>query len=183
MFLRRHGDDALYALWWLGAVTGLRRGELAGLRWTDVDLESSELTVANQRVSVGGEVTDGDPKTEAAARTIALDELTVAVLRVHAQAGWSSTGAGGYVFCWPGGRPLRPDWVTHRFAELVASSGLPPIRLHDLRHDSATIAWPLGSIFRWCSGGWGTPAMRSLPTPTVRSCRSRNVKVRMRRCG
>ncbi|MEU8076075.1 tyrosine-type recombinase/integrase [Catellatospora citrea] len=144
VFLRQHADDSLYGLWWLAAVTGLRRGELAGLRWTDVDLEGGELAVSNQRVCIGGQVADGDPKTDAACRTIALDELTVAVLRVHATGGWSSTGAGGYVYCWPDGRPLRPDWVTHRFAELVAVAGVPPIRLHDLRHGSATMARAAG---------------------------------------
>jgi hypothetical protein len=44
------------------------------------------------------------------------------------------------VFTRPDGRPIRPDWPTHRFTALVAGSGLPPVRLHDLRHGAATIA-------------------------------------------
>lgn len=53
-FLIRMRDDPLHALWWTAALTGLRRGELLGLRWTDLDLDSATLTVSRQRVEVSG---------------------------------------------------------------------------------------------------------------------------------
>ncbi|MEV6040744.1 site-specific integrase [Nonomuraea sp. NPDC052116] len=146
-FLADVAQDRLYAAWWLAALRGLRRGELAGLRWTDVDLQAAELTVAKQRVHADGQVVVGPPKSAASCRVVALDAETVRVLRRHrerqeelsARAGtrWRDSG---YVFTTADGAPLRPDYLTGRFRRLVAASGQPPIRLHDLRHGAATLA-------------------------------------------
>ncbi|MEV0269706.1 site-specific integrase [Hamadaea sp. NPDC050747] len=147
-FLDGVADDPLYALWHLAALTGLRRGELLGLRWIDVDLESREVTVCRQRVEITGQVLDSLPKTDAGTRTIALDRDTAQALERHRSSEWSSPAADDSVFCWPGGRPLRPDWLTHRFAELIKVLKLPPIRLHDLRHGAATLALAAGADVR-----------------------------------
>ncbi|MEV4111171.1 site-specific integrase [Nonomuraea sp. NPDC049695] len=146
-FLTGVAQDRLYAAWWLAALRGLRRGELAGLRWTDVDLQAAELTVAQQRVHADGHVVVGPPKSAASCRVVALDAETVRVLRRHrerqkelsATAGtrWQDSG---YVFTTADGEPLRPDYLTGRFRRLVTTSGQPPIRLHDLRHGAATLA-------------------------------------------
>ncbi|MFI7110305.1 tyrosine-type recombinase/integrase [Nonomuraea sp. NPDC050227] len=146
-FLTSVAQDRLYAAWWLAALRGLRRGELAGLRWTDVDLQGAELTVAQQRVHADGQVMVGPPKSAASCRVVALDAETIQVLARHrerheelratADAGWQDSG---YVFTTATGTPLRPDYLTGRFRRLVAASGLPPIRLHDLRHGAATLA-------------------------------------------
>ncbi|GGS76916.1 site-specific integrase [Nonomuraea spiralis] len=146
-FLANLTEDGLYAAWWLAALRGLRRGELAGLRWTDVDLQGAELTVAQQRVHADGQVMVGPPKSAASYRVVALDRETVQVLKRHrerqeelsaaAGADWQDSG---YVFTTATGAPLRPDYLTGRFRRLVAASGLPPIRLHDLRHGAATLA-------------------------------------------
>jgi integrase len=147
-FLDRVGDDPLYALWHLAALSGLRRGELLGLRWIDLDLDRRELTVARQRVETPGQILDSEPKTQAGFRTIALDADTATTLAKHQQSRWSSPEADGYVFCWPDRRPLRPDWLTHRFTHLVRQLDLPPIRLHDLRHGAATLALAIGTDIR-----------------------------------
>jgi integrase len=87
------------------------------------------------------------PKTAAGQRTIALDRSTIAVMGQHQRRQrllLHDTGMhwkpGGPVFATADGQPIRPDWLTHRSATLVADSGLPPIRLHDLRHGAATLA-------------------------------------------
>jgi integrase len=147
-FLDGVDDDPLYALWHLAALTGLRRGELIGLRWIDIDLDGRELTVARQRVEVVGHILESAPKTDAGCRTIALDDDTVKVLAGHRLSAWTSPAADGYVFCWPDWRPLRPDWLTHRFAQLVTEHKLPPVRLHDLRHSAATLALAAGADIR-----------------------------------
>ncbi|WP_240777999.1 tyrosine-type recombinase/integrase [Nonomuraea basaltis] len=146
-FLTGVAGDRLYAAWWLAALRGLRRGELAGLRWTDVDLQASELTVAQQRVHADGQVVVGPPKSVASCRVVALDAETVRVLTQHrkGQEHMSATAGtrwqdSGYVFTTATGAPLRPDYLTGRFRRLVSASGLPPIRLHDLRHGAATLA-------------------------------------------
>ena len=78
--------DRLYSLFHLIAHRGLRRGEAIGLAWTDVDLDAGQLTVRRQRVQVGWDVIEGDPKSTAGGRTIALDRGTVNALRAHRRA-------------------------------------------------------------------------------------------------
>ena len=144
-FLDSVRQDRLYALWWLAALRGLRRGEVTGLRWADLD--HRQLMIVRARTTAGYQVFEGPPKSAASTRTIARDRHTVALLRQHAHrqrqehdtAGnrWQDTG---YVFTNRHGNPLHPGYLTHRLAALVAAAGLPPIRLHDLRHGAATLA-------------------------------------------
>jgi integrase len=75
-FLRAVASDRLFAAWLLAATTGMRRGELLGLRWTDVDLDVGVLRVAQARVRAGNQVVVGEPKTARGRRTIALDPAT-----------------------------------------------------------------------------------------------------------
>ncbi|MDT0377321.1 site-specific integrase [Streptomyces sp. DSM 42041] len=146
-FLEHAMDDRLYALFHLITFRGLRRGEAIGQRWTDIDLDAGLLTVAKQIVQDGWTVYEDDPKTDSGARTIALDSRTEMVLREHrarqlkermaAGAAWTDTGR---IFTQEDGNWLRPSKVTDHFMEMVEEIGLPPVRLHDLRHGAATIA-------------------------------------------
>jgi integrase len=158
-FLRFARDDPLFVLWWLVALRGLRRGEVAGLRWLDVDLERRELTVAHQLVHTEQGLILSEPKSEASRRTLALDPETTRLLRRHERAQrrllreqWSPTGP---VFTVAGGAAVQPSYLTHRFHKLVATSGLPPIRLHDLRHGAATIALASGTELKVVQGTLG----------------------------
>ncbi|MFG2058511.1 tyrosine-type recombinase/integrase [Micromonospora sp. NPDC048930] len=154
-FLDYVRDDNLFALWWLIALRGLRRGEAAGLRWTDVDLHAGQLSVVRQRTTAGYDVHEGPPKSAASRRTVALDQHTVRVLRQHRDRQRQRRGAraaigkvwhdSGYVFTGPDGMPVHPGYLTQRMRLLVNRAGLPPIRLHDLRHGSATLARAAGA--------------------------------------
>jgi hypothetical protein len=134
-------------VWWLIALRGLRRGEAAGLRWCDVDLDAGTISIEQQRLAYGRTVAVGAPKTAASRRTIALDTTTVWILRSHRrrQHAAGSQKGDGYVFTTPAGEPLHPDFLTRRFRRLVALSGLPPVRLHDLRHGAASLALAAGT--------------------------------------
>lgn len=88
-----------------------------------------------------------EPKTAAGQRTIALDRTTITTLRLHQRRQRlifhnlsKRSRPDGLVFTRTDGRPIRPDWLTHRFTALVTASGLPPARPHDLRHGAATLA-------------------------------------------
>jgi integrase len=142
----------LYALFHLVALRGLRRGEAAGLRWSDLDLDAGTLTVTGQLQQLGGRLFAGPPKSDAGRRVVALDNTTIAALcahRVRQQAERSATGSRwadtGYVFTTGTGKPLGPDRLTRLFRRLVAGSGLPPVTLHGLRHGAATLALAAGT--------------------------------------
>jgi integrase len=115
-FLRQVRGRRLYALFHLVALRGLRRGEAAGLRWGDLDLDAGTLTVAGQLQQQAGRAAAG-PR-------------------------WAGTG---YVFPTRAGKPVGPDRVTRLFRRLVAASGLPPVTLHGLRHGAATLALAAGT--------------------------------------
>ena len=127
--------DRLAPIWRLFVATGMRRGEVAGLRWSDVDLDAARLSVRSTRVLVYAEVRSLEPKTRRSRRVVALDAGAVTALRRHARhqavergrlSGlWEDTG---YVFVREDGRPLDPDRISHLFG------------VHDLRHTAATLA-------------------------------------------
>ena len=127
------------------AMTGLRRSEVCGLRWADVDLGAATLTVRQAVQPVGGRIVVGAVKTARSRRRVDLDAGTVAMLRAHRRTQASErliVGAGwrdrDLVFTAPEGSPLNPDTVTQWFDRTVRRSSLPRIRLYDLRHTHAT---------------------------------------------
>ncbi len=87
------------------------------------------------------------PTSAASSRTLPLDSTTAAVLARHRQ---QATAAGrdvtsGFVFTRPDGRPCRPDYLSRHFRHLISTTGLPPVRLHDLRHGAATLMLAAGA--------------------------------------
>ena len=150
-FLDYAEEHALYSAFFLAANTGMRRGEVLGLRWKDVDLARSRLSVRQAVVSVAYEVAISDVKTGSARRTIDLDRRTMAVLRSWRKRQLEErllVGTGGtyegLVFARPDGRPIHPDFFSQCFDRLVAQAELPRIRLHDLRHTHATLLLQAG---------------------------------------
>ena len=150
-FLDAAHGDALYAPFHLIAFRGLRRGEACGIGWADVDLDAGRLTVRRQLVQLGWAVYEDAPKSDAGDRTIALDAGTVAALRAHRRSQladrlrWGSAWTdSGKVFTREDGSSLHPATVTERFHMLVETGGLPPIRLHDLRHGAGSLMLAAG---------------------------------------
>ncbi len=139
-FLASVADDRLMAAWSLLLTRGLRRGELAGLRWDAIDLDGRSLRITRTRVLVDGQPIDSEPKTDAGKRRIPLDDRLVATLRSHrarqGQERWSAGEAwadGGYVFTDELGVPLHPEYFSTRFETLTNRAGLRQIRLHATR--------------------------------------------------
>jgi len=150
-FLEALKDERLYALWHTIAMTGMRRGEAIGLRWSDVDLENARLAVRRALIPINREVVVSEPKTAKGRRVIALDPGTVEVLKSQAarqldaqdagEAAWVETGL---VFTQENGEALDPESVSRYFRQAMKQSLLPQIRLHDLRHTHATLALQAG---------------------------------------
>lgn len=150
-FLDQVATHRLYTLWHLIAFRGLRRGEACGLRWMDIDLAHQSMTVATQLVQSGWQVHEAAPKTDSGERLVALDAESVDSLREHQKrqrkeqarwgAAWKTTGR---VFTDEDGSLLHPAKVSLMFTRELEAAGLPPVRLHDLRHGAATLALAAG---------------------------------------
>jgi integrase len=145
-FLESVRGHRLETAWHVAAMTGMRRGEILGLRWQDVDLDAARVSVRQALVSVGYEVLKSSPKNHQA-RVIDLDPATVDQLRHHRERqvsdrlGWGNDYEDqDLVFCLENGTPIHPHSLSQAFERLVEKSELPRIRLHDLRHTHATIA-------------------------------------------
>jgi len=149
-FLQAVRGSRLEAIWRLSAMTGMRRGEVLGLRWCDVDLDRARLSVRQALVAVGYEVVHSTPKSHGA-RVIDLDAETVDQLRAHRQrqdeerAEWSADYEDqDLVVAKENGEPIHPHTFSQAFERLIEKHRLRKIRLHDLRHTHATLALKAG---------------------------------------
>lgn len=136
----------------LALTTGMRRGEIVGLKWSDVDLDRGNLRVQRSLQQTRDGVSEKAPKSRSSRRTIALPPMTVAALR-HQKAAQAerrlAKGAdyddGGWVCAAEDGRWLIPDVLSHRFGAFLAEAGLRLVRFHDLRHTHASLLLAGGS--------------------------------------
>lgn len=147
-FLAAVADHPLADVWTLALTTGLRRGELCGLRHGDVDLDAATLTVATSIAEVDGKLLRKAPKT-GRQRRLSLDPVATAVLTRRRAAAEDDDPPVGPVAQRPlvpgsDGGPLRPTHLTDQWRRLVPTLDLPPIRLHDLRHTHATLLLSAG---------------------------------------
>lgn len=153
-------DDRNRHAWHL-ALAGLRRGEIAGQRWDDVDLENRVLRIRTTRVDVGGRAVDqNEPKTHAAERPLPipdglLSELKGAKARqaVEKLALGESYADNGYVVCNEAGEPYHPSTLTKLWNAAIKDLDVPQVRLHDARHTCATLMHlqgvPIALIAAW----------------------------------
>ncbi|MCQ4044640.1 tyrosine-type recombinase/integrase [Streptantibioticus rubrisoli] len=149
-FLEAARADPLYTAFVLAVALGMRRGEILGLRWTDIDLERRTLTVRNQLQRVQKELYEDNTKNRRT-RSIPLPLMCIAPLRWQrlrqheqrtlADSRWQE---GGYVFTTRTGRPVEPRNISRSFERITDASGLPRIRLHDTRHGCATLLFAAG---------------------------------------
>jgi integrase len=140
-------ETPYYAVFFTKAYTGLRRGELLGLRWADIDLQNSTASVVQTLQQLrNGEYIFKKPKSKRGRRQIALSPSLVILLWDHRMKQEHARKLLGkpllpadLVFSYPDGKPFRPNTVSRAFQEIAQSVGLNGVRLHDLRHAHATI--------------------------------------------
>ena len=133
--------------WQLAFCCGLRRGELAGLRWVDVDQAAGLIHIRNQRQRVGGRLIDAPPKSAAGRRDLPIPPGLLPLLerqQLLQQASSILTGAAPVYVVSPNGLPIAPDRLNKELQLDVAAAGVRPINLHGLRHSMASLAVSLG---------------------------------------
>ena len=150
-FLTHVAEHRMYPAFVLAGTTGMRRGEIAGLKWADIDFDRSRLAVRRALVTIGYAAAWSEPKTDRGRRSVALDQHTLAALRVHRVRQAEERLALGpaytdedLVFARADGSAPHPERLSKAFAAEARKAGLPPIRFHDLRHTYATIALQAG---------------------------------------
>ncbi len=151
-FFEHLADDRLLAAYVLAATTGMRRGEVLGLRWVDVDLDANQLAIRQTLTTVNYRPVITTPKSKRSSRVIYLDAHTTEMLRMHRRrqteerqalpGTWDDTH--DLVVRDEIGQPVNPDWFSKEFRRHVTAAALPPIRFHDLRHSYATLALKAG---------------------------------------
>jgi integrase len=135
-FLAGSAEHEHHALYVLALSTGMRRGELLALRWSDLDLKGATVRVSGTlRAAPGGRYERDEPKTSQSRRVLPLTRESVAALRDHLKRANSTD----YVFARPDGRPWPPAEVTRTFQAELVRQGLRSIRFHDLRHTAAQL--------------------------------------------
>ena len=134
LYVAAIADDPHRLAWLLALCCGLRRGELCGLRWSDVDMRGGVIHVRNQRQRLAsGAIIDKAPKSAAGRRDLPIPADVLPALRAGRQ-------LAGYVVLACTGRPITPSGLDQAHARLLARAGLPHIRLHDVRHTMGAVA-------------------------------------------
>lgn len=154
-WLRRFAESSQnrpFALaWQLALCCGLRRGELAGLRWSDVDQAGGLIRVRNQRQRVGGCLIDAPPKSASGCRDIPIPPSLLPLFerqQLLQSANALLIGAAPVYVVSPDGLPIAPEALNRALAADISAAGVRPINLHGLRHSMATLAVSLGVSMR-----------------------------------
>ena len=132
-FFEEARRSGMFELYYIDLATGLRRGELLGLKWSDIDLDKGIIHVRRQVLRQNGEVVEAPLKTKNSYRNIAIGADAVKVLKGIEQ-------KDEHVFPSPYGGPMSPDSVLHMLQRVLKRAGLERIRFHDLRHTFSVLA-------------------------------------------
>ena len=132
-FFEEARRSGVFELYYIDLATGLRRGELLGLKWSDIDLTKGVIHVRRQILRQNGEVVEAPLKTKNSYRNIAIGADAIKVLKGMEQ-------KDEYVFSSPFGGPMSPDSVMHMLQRVLKRAGLERIRFHDLRHTFSVLA-------------------------------------------
>ena len=130
----------------LAVYYGLRRGEIGGLTWKEVDLDNRLIHIANTKVTSNHEIFQASAKTASSCRTLPISDDVynyLCNLKEKQQKNREYFGKTyidtDFVCCWDNGEPLKVSYISHAFADLLKRNNLPHIRFHDLRHSCATL--------------------------------------------
>ena len=149
-FFQEAKESGVYEMYYIELATGLRRGELLGLKWEDIDLRQGIIRVRRQVARINGEITEAPLKTKNSYRAVSIGPDAVEILKEQ-----KKKTTDDYVFPSPNGGPISPDSVIHMLHRVLKRAGLPKVRFHDLRHTFATLALQNGVDIKTVSGMLG----------------------------
>lgn len=149
-FLTEAKATGVYEMYYIELATGLRRGELLGLKWQDIDWKNGIIKVRRQVARVDGQIVEAPLKTKNSYRAVSISPQAIEVLREQKR---KTNDA--YVFPSPNGGPISPDSVNNMLKRVLERAGIPKVRFHDLRHTFATIALQNGVDIKTVSGMLG----------------------------
>ncbi len=149
-FLQEAKATGVYEMYYIELATGLRRGELLGLKWIDIDWKNGIIKVRRQVARVDGQIVEAPLKTKNSYRAVTISHQAIEVLKQQ-KAKTNDT----YVFPSPNGGPISPDSVNNMLKRVLERAGIPKVRFHDLRHTFATIALQNGVDIKTVSGMLG----------------------------
>ena len=150
VFLLEAKATGVYEMYYIELATGLRRGELLGLKWQDIDWKNGIIKVRRQVARVDGQIKEAPLKTKNSYRTVTISQQAIEVLKEQKKKTNDT-----YVFPSPNGGPISPDSVNNMLKRVLERAGIPKIRFHDLRHTFATIALQNGVDIKTVSGMLG----------------------------
>ena len=149
-FLDEARATGVYEMYYIELATGLRRGELLGLKWTDIDWKNGIIKVRRQIARVDGQIVEAPLKTKNSYRAVTISQQAIEVLREQKRKTNDQ-----YVFPSPNVGPISPDSVNNMLKRVLERAGIPKVRFHDLRHTFATIALQNGVDIKTVSGMLG----------------------------
>ena len=149
-FLEEARASGVYEMYYIELATGLRRGELLGLKWQDIDWKNGIIKVRRQVARVDGQIVEAPLKTKNSYRAVTISQQAIEVLKEQKR---KTNDA--YVFPSPNGGPISPDSVNNMLKRVLERAGIPKVRFHDLRHTFATIALQNGVDIKTVSGMLG----------------------------
>jgi integrase len=148
--VKKH-DDFYYSIFSFAAYTGMRKGEILGLRKSDVNFEENSLRVSQSISETKKGVQAGDLKTPSSRRVVSLDEFTMNIIRQRIKKNnllklklGTEYNDQDLIFCHPDGKIFRPSSINRPMRAFIKRAGVPKIRFHDLRHTHATLLLELG---------------------------------------
>ena len=150
VFLEEAKRSGVYEMYYIELSTGLRRGELLGLKWEDIDMKQGIIQVRRQVSRIDGKIVEAPLKTKNSYRAVTISPQAVEVLKEQKEKTNDE-----YVFPSPNGGPISPDSVNNMLHRVLDRAGIPRVRFHDMRHTFATLALQNGVDIKTVSGMLG----------------------------
>ncbi len=150
VFLEEAKRSGVYEMYYIDLSTGLRRGELLGLKWEDIDMQQGIIRVRRQVSRIDGKIVEAPLKTKNSYRAVTISPQAIEVLKSQKEKINDE-----YVFPSPNGGPISPDSVNNMLHRVLDRAGIPRVRFHDMRHTFATLALQNGVDIKTVSGMLG----------------------------